>query len=95
MRPIVHILRWWNGGLVFYGSVIGGLLIMIWFVRREGIRFIPIVDLAEIPMLVPRSVFPVRWCLGTRLLLGSDYGQELGDSILKVQVCSSSITIWA
>ena len=40
-----RILRWWNGGLVFYGSVIGGLLTMIWFLRREGVRFLPVADI--------------------------------------------------
>lgn len=72
-----RILRWWNGGLVFYGSVIGGLLIMIWFVRREGIRFMPIVDLA-IPMLALGQFFGRIGCLSAGCCWGRVTGGDWG-----------------
>jgi phosphatidylglycerol:prolipoprotein diacylglycerol transferase len=40
-----RVLRFWNGGLVFYGGVIGAMLTMVWFLRREGVRILPIADI--------------------------------------------------
>jgi len=43
-RDCTRILRFWNGGLVFYGGVIGAILVMIWFLRREKVPVLPMAD---------------------------------------------------
>ena len=57
-----RLLRFWNGGLVFYGGVIGSILTMVWFLRREGIRFLPVAD-AIIPSLALGQFFGRLGCI--------------------------------
>jgi phosphatidylglycerol---prolipoprotein diacylglyceryl transferase len=57
-----RILRWWNGGLVFYGSVIGGMLTLVWFLRKEGLKLLPIADII-IPTLALGQFFGRLGCL--------------------------------
>ena len=57
-----RLLRFWNGGLVFYGGVIGAMLTMVWFLRREGVRILPIAD-ALIPSLAIGQFFGRLGCL--------------------------------
>ena len=72
-----RLLRWWNGGLVFYGSVIGGILTMIWFVRREGVRFLPIADII-IPMLALGQFFGRIGCLSAGCCWGRPTAGDWG-----------------
>ena len=72
-----RILRWWNGGLVFYGSVIGGILTMIWFVRKEGVRFLPIADIV-IPMLALGQFFGRIGCLSAGCCWGRPTAGDFG-----------------
>lgn len=57
-----RLLRFWNGGLVFYGGVIGAILTMIWFLRREKIPFLPMADVI-IPSLALGQFFGRLGCL--------------------------------
>lgn len=57
-----RLLRFWNGGLVFYGGVIGSILTMIWFLRREKIPFLPMADVI-IPSLALGQFFGRLGCL--------------------------------
>jgi len=57
-----RLLRFWNGGLVFYGGVIGAMLTMVWFLRREGLRILPIADIL-IPSLAIGQFFGRLGCL--------------------------------
>ncbi len=50
------ILRFWTGGIVFYGGAIGGILTMFWFMRREGKSVWPVAD-ALIPSLALGQFF--------------------------------------
>ena len=72
-----RLLRWWNGGLVFYGSVIGGMLTMIWFVRKEGVRFLPIADII-IPMLALGQFFGRIGCLSAGCCWGRPTAGDWG-----------------
>jgi phosphatidylglycerol:prolipoprotein diacylglycerol transferase len=44
-ETIIDVLRFTEGGLVVYGSVIGGLVAFVWFVRRHGL---PLLGMADI-----------------------------------------------
>jgi len=57
-----RLLRFWNGGLVFYGGVIGSILTIIWFLRREKRRFLPMADVL-IPSLALGQFFGRLGCL--------------------------------
>ncbi|MEZ4432258.1 MAG: prolipoprotein diacylglyceryl transferase [bacterium] len=57
-----RLLRFWNGGLVFYGGVIGAILTMIWFLRRERVAFLPMADVI-IPSLALGQFFGRLGCL--------------------------------
>ncbi len=51
-----RILRFWTGGIVFYGGALGGILTMFWFMRREGLSVWPVAD-ALIPQLALGQFF--------------------------------------
>ena len=57
-----RLLRFWNGGLVFYGGVIGAMLTMVWFLRREGLKILPMADVL-IPSLAIGQFFGRLGCL--------------------------------
>ena len=57
-----RILRWWNGGLVYYGSIIGGMLTLVWFLRKEGLKLLPIADII-VPTLALGQFFGRIGCL--------------------------------
>ena len=57
-----RLLRFWNGGLVFYGGVIMAMLTMVWFMRREKLPFLPIADVI-IPSLAVGQFFGRLGCL--------------------------------
>lgn len=56
-----RILRFWNGGLVFYGGVIGAMLTMVWFLYRERQPILPVAD-ALIPSLALGQFFGRLGC---------------------------------
>ncbi len=43
-RPLWTILATWEGGVSFYGAILGGFLAAVWFTRRRGLRLAPIAD---------------------------------------------------
>ncbi|MCA9537495.1 MAG: prolipoprotein diacylglyceryl transferase [Myxococcales bacterium] len=57
-----RLLRFWNGGLVFYGGVILTILTIIWFMRREKLPFLPMADVI-IPSLALGQFFGRLGCL--------------------------------
>ncbi len=57
-----RLLRFWQGGLVFYGGAIGSMLTMVWFMRREKLPVWPIAD-AIIPSLALGQFFGRLGCL--------------------------------
>ncbi len=61
-RDCTRLLRFWNGGLVFYGGVLGSIFTMIWFLRREKIKFLPMADVI-IPALALGQFFGRSGCL--------------------------------
>ena len=64
-----RILRFWNGGLVFYGGVIGAMLTMAWFLRREKLSFWPVAD-ALIPSLALGQCFGRIGCFAAGCCFG-------------------------
>lgn len=56
-----RLLRFWNGGLVFYGGVIGSMITMVWFLRREKVPIMPVAD-AIIPSLALGQFFGRAGC---------------------------------
>ena len=62
-RDCTRLLRFWNGGLVFYGGPILAIITMVWFLRREGLRVLPIADII-IPTLALGQFFGRLGCLG-------------------------------
>lgn len=56
-----RLLRFWNGGLVFYGGVIGSMVTMVWFLRREKVPILPVAD-AIIPSLALGQFFGRAGC---------------------------------
>lgn len=69
-----RLLRFWNGGLVYYGGAIGGILTMFWFMRREGQSVWPVAD-ALIPSLAIGQFFGRLGCLAA----GCCWGAPTGD----------------
>lgn len=61
-RDCTRLLRFWNGGLVFYGGVIGAMLTMVWFLRREQVPVLKVAD-ALIPSLALGQFFGRLGCL--------------------------------
>jgi len=41
----VDIVRFWRGGLVFYGGLIFGFLVAIWYVRKHHLNFTQLADI--------------------------------------------------
>ncbi|MBV70562.1 MAG: prolipoprotein diacylglyceryl transferase [Myxococcales bacterium] len=70
-----RLLKFWNGGLVFYGGVIGAMLTMVWFLRREGLKILPIADVL-IPSLAIGQFFGRLGCLAA----GCCWGKVSGGS---------------
>ncbi len=68
-----RILRFWSGGLVFYGGIIGAILTMIWFLRREKLSFLPIAD-ALIPSVAIGQFFGRLGCLSAGCCFGKPSG---------------------
>jgi phosphatidylglycerol---prolipoprotein diacylglyceryl transferase len=49
---IPRLLAFWEGGLVFYGGFIGAALTALWYMRRQGMAFLPHAD-----TLIPSVAF--------------------------------------
>jgi phosphatidylglycerol---prolipoprotein diacylglyceryl transferase len=64
---LVEIIAIWRGGLAFHGVVIGGVLALLWFSRRNKISALALLDIAT-PALVLGQVIG-RW--------GNWFNQEL------------------
>ena len=45
MADPINLVKFWQGGLVFYGGFIGALLAVIWYCSRHGISFFQIADI--------------------------------------------------
>jgi phosphatidylglycerol:prolipoprotein diacylglycerol transferase len=43
---VVDVLKVWQGGVVFYGGVFGGILAAVPYMRRHGLRFWDVMDAA-------------------------------------------------
>jgi len=80
-----RILRFWNGGLVFYGGVIGAMLTIVWFLRREKVRFSPVAD-ALIPSLALGQFFGRLGCFAAGCCFGAP-----SDSALAVHFPANSM----
>lgn len=44
------IFALWQGGMVYYGALIGGFIAGVWFVRRNHLPFWPLADLVAPPL---------------------------------------------
>ena len=41
----LDVLKIWEGGLVFYGGLIGAMLISLWYFKKHRLRFLKVADL--------------------------------------------------
>lgn len=41
--PLIFI-RFWEGGIVFYGGFIGAVLVTLWYVRKHQLKFLSVAD---------------------------------------------------
>lgn len=76
-RDCTRILRFWNGGLVFYGAVIGSFLTLFWFMRREKKPVLPVGDLL-IPYLALGQFFGRLGCLAAGCCWGKPTESAVG-----------------
>lgn len=72
-----RLLRFWNGGLVYYGAVIGAMLTMVWFLRREKVPILPIAD-ALIPSLAIGQFFGRFGCYAAGCCWGAPTDSSWG-----------------
>ena len=74
-----RLLRFWTGGLVFYGGVIGAMLAMVWYLRREKHPILPVAD-ALVPLLALGQFFGRLGCWAAGCCWGAvtqaSYGVE-------------------
>lgn len=49
-------LRFWEGGMVFYGSVIGGVVALVWYARRYNIKLLLLLDTAAPTLAVGHMI---------------------------------------
>jgi len=68
-------LKIWEGGIVFYGGLFGGMLGGTAFILWHGHRFLEVADLFAAPLLLAQSI--ARWgCF----LVGDDFGTQVSKS---------------
>jgi len=70
----LEIIMIWKGGLVFYGGLIGGLLITVWYIRKNKFNFFQMAD-----FLIP--AIPLGHAIGRLgcLFAGCCYGRHAAD----------------
>jgi len=73
----LRILKLWEGGLVFFGGFIGGVLISVWYTWRKGMNFWSISDLT-IPLVSLGLAFGRIGCLSA----GCCYGKAVDAGFL-------------
>jgi len=72
-RDPMEIFRLWNGGLVFYGGLLAAVPVCWLFLRKHGIPFLPVADVAAV--VIPLGIgFGRIGCT----LAGCCYGKPTG-----------------
>ncbi len=66
---ITSILRVWEGGLSFHGALIGGIVSLWWFVRKNKWPFLQVADFATLSTLLGMMIGKIG-----SFLNGDDYG---------------------
>ncbi len=56
LEKLIGVLQFTEGGLVVYGSVIGGLVAFVWFVRRHGLPMLALADILAPCFLVGLAI---------------------------------------
>lgn len=54
-RPIFDIFKIWEGGLVYYGGLIGGLLVGVWYIKKIKYPFGKVGDIVALPIALAQS----------------------------------------
>jgi len=67
---IPRVLAFWEGGLVFYGGFVGAALTARWYMRRNGMRFLPYAD-TMIPSLAIGHFFGRLGCFAAGCCWGA------------------------
>ena len=68
-----HVVMVWMGGLSFYGALIGALLALAVIARRQGIRFLILLDVAAPAAAIGQAIGHVGCLIG-----GDSYGIPTG-----------------
>lgn len=64
-----HLLMVWMGGLSFYGGLIGGLIALVVFARRRGLRVLAVFDVAAPAAAIGQAIGHLGCLIG-----GDSYG---------------------
>ena len=64
-----HLFMVWNGGLSFYGGLLGALLALLVFARRSGIALLPLLDVAAPAAAIGQAIGHIGCLIG-----GDSYG---------------------
>lgn len=67
-----QMLEVWRGGMALFGGLLGGLLAALIVLRRRGVRVLPVLDAAAVPLAVGIAVGRIG-----DLLLGDHLGRPL------------------
>ncbi len=81
-RYVAHpaeILKVWEGGLVFYGGLLGSIAVSFYYIRKHGYRFFQIADVF-MPAVALGHAIGRLGCFAA----GCCYGREAGDFPLAV-----------
>lgn len=56
MEKLIGVVQFTEGGLVVYGSLIGGLVAFLWFVRRHGLPMLALADILAPCLLIGLAI---------------------------------------
>ncbi len=80
----IEVVKFWHGGLVFYGGLIFAFLIAFWYVRKHSLSFPKLGDLAAPSIAIGQTLgrlgcFSAGCCYGapTNSFLGCTFTDEL------------------
>ena len=75
LRPM-EIIAIWEGGLSFHGGLIGIVLLLVWYGRRNGVPFLALGDM--IVLAAPPGIAAVRLA---NFVNGELYGRVAGEGV--------------
>jgi phosphatidylglycerol:prolipoprotein diacylglycerol transferase len=78
MRDPIEILKFWRGGLVYYGGVVGGVLAVYLVLRRRKQAFFPVADLLAPYLMLGYGIHRSLGCFMAGCCFGKPTGLPWG-----------------